>query len=121
MSTIPATLKLLSRSKALLASTPPVRFPLVVDCPSNRLNGRLTLQKGFNRAFRLSAFMSSSGRQRSYPIPPLLAQLAERTLKVSQMLVLIRCRPESTVRQASVLSPPICLIASSTFWPRAPR
>jgi hypothetical protein len=58
-------------------------LPLVVDCPSNRLNGRLTLQKGFNRALRLSAFMSSSGRQRSYPISPLLPQLAERMLKIS--------------------------------------
>jgi hypothetical protein len=57
-------------------------------CPSNRVNGRLTLQKGFNRAFRLSAFMSRSGRQCPYPIPPLLPQLAERPLKVSQMLVL---------------------------------
>jgi hypothetical protein len=58
-------------------------LPLVVDCPSNRLNGRLTLQKGFNRALRLSAFMSSSGRQRSYPISPLLPQLAERMHKIS--------------------------------------
>jgi hypothetical protein len=32
--------------------------------------------------------MSGSGRQGSYPIPPLLPQLAESTLKVSQMLVL---------------------------------
>jgi hypothetical protein len=63
-------------------------LPLVVDCPSNRLNGRLTLQKGFNRTFRLSAFMSRSSRQRPYPIPPLLPQLAESLLKVSQMLVL---------------------------------
>ena len=55
-------------------------LPIVVDCPSNRLDGRLTLQKGFNRAFRLSAFMSGSGRQGSYPIPPLLPQLAESTL-----------------------------------------
>jgi hypothetical protein len=56
---------LCSRSKALWASTPPV---LVVDCPSNRLDGCLTLQKGFNRAFRLSAFMSSASRQR--PLRP---------------------------------------------------
>jgi hypothetical protein len=61
---------------------------LVVDCPSNRLDGRLTFQKGFNRAFSLSAFMSSSSRQRPHPIPPLLPQLAESTLKVNQMLVL---------------------------------
>src|SRR5580704_10616901 len=61
---------------------------LVVDCPSNRFDGRLTFQKGFNRAFSLSAFMSSSCGQRPYPIPPLLPQLAECTLKVSQMLVL---------------------------------
>jgi hypothetical protein len=60
----------------------------VVDCPSNRLDGRLTFQKGFNRALRLSPLMSSSSRQRPYPIPPLLPQLAESTLKVSQMPVL---------------------------------
>jgi hypothetical protein len=53
---------------------------LVVDCSSNRLDGRLTFQKGFNRAFGLSAFLSSTGRQRPYPIPPLLPQLAESTL-----------------------------------------
>jgi hypothetical protein len=32
--------------------------------------------------------MSRSSRQRPYPIPPLLSQLAESLLKVSQMLVL---------------------------------
>jgi hypothetical protein len=40
---------------------------LVVDFPSNRVNGRLTLQNGFNRAFRLSAFMSSSGGAAARP------------------------------------------------------
>ena len=61
---------------------------LVVDCPSNRFDGRLTFQKGFNRAFGLCPLMSSSSRQHPYPIPPLRPQLAESTLKVSQMLVL---------------------------------
>jgi hypothetical protein len=70
---------------------------LVVDCSSNRLDGRLTFQKGFNRAFGLSAFMSSSGRQRPYPIPPLLPQLAESTLKVNQMLVLNHFRVLSSL------------------------
>jgi hypothetical protein len=84
-------------------------IPLAVDCPSNRLNGRLTLQEGFNRALRLSAFMSSSSRQRPYPIPPLLPQLAERMLKISQMLVLNHfyvLSPLSDMRRASVAPPP---------------
>jgi hypothetical protein len=81
---------------------------LVVDCSSNRLDGRLTFQKGFNRAFGLSAFMSSSGRQRPYPIPPLLPQLAESTLKVSQMLVLNHFRVLDMRRALAVLHQPIC-------------
>jgi hypothetical protein len=48
--------------------------------------------------------MSSSGRQRPYSIPPLLPQLAERMLKVSQMLVLNHFHvlsPLSDMRRAS--------------------
>jgi hypothetical protein len=85
---------------------------LVVDCPSNRLDGRLTFQKGFNRAFSLSAFMSSSSRQRPYPSPPLLPQLAESTFKVSQMLVLNHFHVLSSLsdirRALAALHQPIC-------------
>jgi hypothetical protein len=59
-----------------------------VDFPSDRLDGGLIFQKGFNRAFRLPPLMASSSHQRLYPIPPLLPQLADSMMKVNQMPVL---------------------------------
>jgi hypothetical protein len=51
---------------ALWASMPPGQSSARRRLPF-QLPGRLTLQEGFNRAFRLSALMSSASRQRPRP------------------------------------------------------